>query len=62
MSKVLVNILMNRDGLSKEEATEIIDTIKERVFEYGEDPEELLLDELGLEPDYVLDLVHDLYA
>ena len=62
MSKVLVNILMTRDGLSKEEAIEIIDTIKERVFEYGEDPEELLLDELGLEPDYVLELVHDLYA
>ena len=62
MSKVLVNILMNRDGLSKAEATEIVDTIKERVFEYGEDPEELLLDELGLEPDYVLELVHDLYA
>ena len=39
MSKVLVNILMTRDGLSKEEATEIIDTIKEIVFEYGEDPE-----------------------
>ena len=62
MSKVLVNILMTRDGLSKEEATEIVDTIKERVFEYGEDPEELLLDELGLEPDHVLELVHDLYA
>ena len=49
-------VLMERDGISAEEAEEMIEELRERVLE-GEDAEELLLEELGLEPDYVDELL-----
>lgn len=52
----ILEVLMRRDGMSKENAQEMIDEAKERVAE-GEDPEEILLDDFGLEPDYVFDLL-----
>ena len=51
----LKEVLMRRDGLTRREAAEAIAEARERVRE-GEDPEEVLLDEFGLEPDYVFDL------
>jgi len=42
-------------GGSEEALLEIRD-IKKRVRE-GEDPEEILLEDYGLEPDYVMDLI-----
>jgi len=55
-SNNIVKVLMNRDGLSKEDAFEALKWAKERMFE-GEDPEEILLEEFGLEPDYIFDLL-----
>ena len=52
----LKTVLMTRDGLSSEEADKLIDHAKDRVL-YGEDPEEILEDEFGLEPDYIMDLL-----
>ena len=52
----LLEVLMKRDKLSKEEANELINEAKERVLQ-GEDPEEVLEFEFGLEPDYVFDLL-----
>ena len=50
-------ILIERDGMSEEEAKlERLDAM-ERV-ENGEDPEEVLYD-YGLEPDYVFDIIPD---
>lgn len=49
-------ILIERDGLSPEEAARALHEAKARVYD-GEDPEEVLLDEFGLEPDYILDLI-----
>lgn len=49
-------ILMRRDGLSRDEAREILLEARERVAN-GEDPEEILYEEFGLEPDYVFDLM-----
>lgn len=54
--ETLKEILMRRDGLSAAEAQDLIDEARERVLE-GEDPEEILLDDFGLEPDYVRDLL-----
>jgi hypothetical protein len=51
----LYRVLTDRDKLSHDEAVEMILDAKARVAE-GEDPEEILYDEFGLEPDYVLDL------
>ena len=54
--ETLKEILMRRDGLSAAEAQDLIDEARERVLE-GEDPEEILHDDFGLEPDYVRDLL-----
>ena len=47
---------MTRDGLSELEALNLIDEARELVM-CGEDPEELLFNEFGLEPDYIFDLL-----
>ena len=52
----LLNVLMERDGLDKEEALEQIREAKEMVFN-GQDPEEVLAEMFGLEPDYFFDIV-----
>tara|TARA_S200002703_G_C3802892_1_gene248271 strand:- start:7532 stop:7699 length:168 start_codon:yes stop_codon:yes gene_type:complete len=51
----LEEVLIIRDQLTIDEAQEIIDEMKERVLE-GENPDDLLY-EIGLEPDYVFDLL-----
>lgn len=57
MIEPLIDILINRDGLSRSDAVELINELRARVAE-GEDPEELLHDELGLEPDYIWELLN----
>lgn len=52
----LLNILMRRDGMAKDEAQELINEARERVAQ-GADPEEVLHDDFGLEPDYVFELL-----
>jgi len=54
--ETLKQVLMRRDGLSAEEANERIAEARQAV-ENGEDPEEILHDEFGLEPDYIFDLL-----
>lgn len=51
----LVKVLMNRDGITRQEAEEMRRDMQERMAE-GEDPEELLY-EVGLEPDYIMDIM-----
>ena len=52
----IVEILINRDGLTPGEADELLRSARRRVLD-GEDPEEILRDEFGLESDYVFDLL-----
>lgn len=52
----LKQILMERDGLTAIEADDILNDLGDLVLA-GESPEELLFDELGLEPDYLFDLM-----
>lgn len=54
--ETLLQILMRRDDMSEEEASATIADLRERVS-LGENPEELLFDELGLEPDYIFELI-----
>lgn len=51
----LKKVLMNRDEMSAEEADEMMAEMRDRIAE-GEDPEEVLF-EIGLEPDYIFDLI-----
>ena len=52
----LKQLIMRRDALTSEEADELIEEAKERVAD-GEDPEEILHEDFGLEPDYIFDLL-----
>lgn len=54
--ETLKEVLMRRDDMTSEQADEAINEARERVME-GEDPEEILQEEFGLEPDYVFDLI-----
>lgn len=53
----LRQVLMRRDDLTGEEADQLIDDARQQVLD-SEDPEEVLLNEFGLEPDYVFDLLY----
>lgn len=53
--EALKQVLITRDEMSPEEADAAIIEMRNRVFE-GEDPEEILM-EIGLEPDYIFDLI-----
>ena len=54
--ETIKQILMRRDGLSEIEADELIEEAKQAV-RHGADPEEILHDDFGLEPDYFWELV-----
>lgn len=56
MSETLKEVIMRRDGLSSDEADDLIDEAKQAVLE-GEDPEEVLSEMFGLEPDYFFDIL-----
>ena len=50
------SVLMRRDGLTPDEADDMIEEARQLVAE-GENPERILRVEFGLEPDYVFDLL-----
>jgi len=52
----IASILMRRDGMSRTDAEERVAEARDRVAE-GENPEEILLDDFGLEPDYIFELL-----
>lgn len=52
----LKQVLIDRDGETPESADEIIQDAKERIYR-GSNPEDILHDDLGLEPDYIFDLI-----
>ena len=52
----LKQVLMRRDELTADEADALIEEAKLEVAA-GRDPEEVLYEDFGLEPDYVFDLL-----
>jgi|13_taG_2_1085334.scaffolds.fasta_scaffold119317_3 hypothetical protein len=54
----VIKVLIDRDGMSRLEAEKTVRDIRERVLIHGEDPEEILYNDLGLEPDYIFDLIY----
>jgi len=56
MTETIVQILMRRDGMTQDEAEEALEEAKQAVAD-GEDPEEVLYDYFGLEPDYIFELL-----
>lgn len=55
-----IEVLMRRDGLSEEEATELFEEVQEMIQESDmshETVEDILACELGLEMDYIFDFI-----
>ena len=60
MSKEIIRVLMERDGLTEDEAEERVNEVKQMFEESKYDLlecENILADELGLELDYIFDLL-----
>lgn len=53
----IIEILMERDGMTESEAVDLVEECRALIFEEGLDPEEVLYEHLGLEPDYLYDLI-----
>lgn len=58
----VVQILMERDGMSESDARELINEVQEMMFEAIDagsyvEAEEIFQDELGLEPDYIFNII-----
>lgn len=57
----VVRILMERDGLTEEEATAQLNEVREMMAECDYDTfecEEIIMSELGLELDYIMDILY----
>jgi hypothetical protein len=50
--EAVIEILKRRDGMTTDEAEELLEECSDRILR-GEDPDEVLREELGLEPDYL---------
>ena len=58
----VVKILMNRDGMTENEATSCLDDVRKMLAECNydiEEAEDIIYSELGLEPDYIMDILWD---
>lgn len=58
MIESIREVLIRRDKLTSEEATDVIDDLREALYDAidnGGDPEEIMRQEVGLEPDYLMD-------
>lgn len=55
----VVKILMDRDGLSKKEATKLVLDTQAELIECAsfDDADEIIMNNLGLEPDYLFDIL-----
>lgn len=51
----VVSILIERDGMTEQEAKDLIDECREAMLEKGSD--EPMQEMLGLEPDYIMDIL-----
>ena len=63
MSNRVIKILMNRDGITRDEAVSRINECQEMIEEAMvegdfEGVDDIIASELGLEPDYVMDLMY----
>ena len=54
----VVEILMHRDGMTREDAEEKVQEVREMIVDASVlEVEDILIDELGLEMDYIFDLI-----
>ena len=54
----VIEILMRRDNMSYEDAKELVDETREEMITNPDEAEDILQDCLGLEPDYIMDVLY----
>lgn len=54
----IIEILMRRDNMSYEDAKELVDETREEMITNPDEAEDILQDYLGLEPDYIMDILY----
>ncbi len=64
MGESIQDLIMRRDGVDRETADEMVRETKLRLRDFfdgcaEDDPEEIVMEELGLEPDYLMDLLEE---
>lgn len=57
MRNEIIKVLMERDGMTKTEAIAELKRVRETYDWAVDNPEDVLADEFGLEPDYIFDLL-----
>ena len=57
MKNDIIHILMKRDDMTEQEAIETLNYVREMVRENPANAEDIMLEELGLELDYILDII-----
>lgn len=57
MIQRVINILMKRDNMTSSEAKDLIDETREMIIREPEDAEQIMAEQLGLEPDYLFDVL-----
>ena len=57
MKNQIIEVLMERDGMTRREAEQELRRVQEQFDPAVDDPEEVLAEEFGLEPDYIFDLL-----
>ena len=62
MAKKVIEVLMERDNLTREEALARVEDCRSELYDALDgtsclDPEEVLMEELGLEMDFIFDLI-----
>lgn len=54
----VVKILMDRDGITRKEAEELIEETREEILANDSSyVDDIILNNLGLEPDYIMDIL-----
>lgn len=54
----VIEILMERDGISRQEAEELIDETRDLLLSSDAwEADDIMADQLGLEPDYIMDIL-----
>lgn len=56
--KKVIEILMERDGMTAEEAKELILETRDEMLEDPTNADDIMMDNLGLEPDYIFDILY----
>ena len=55
--ETVIRILMERDELTRSEAKAMVEETIDLMLSNPWEAEQILMDELGLEPDYIIDLI-----